>query len=334
MGETPSKRGRVVGSRVVRRPHSAWVALVASGIVLGVGCYDFSSVSGGSKDGGTDASTGSSGGGSSSGGSSGGSSSGGGSSGGADDGSTASDAGGGFCASQPTPQPPAITFCDDFDDYTGMTLSKWDQTIQTVGSVGLTTISPWSKPNAMSAQTGIAAVGEYPEADVLKGFTNLAGKNLLIKASFEMNIQQWDQNTTGRIIAFEVIFKNSSAQYNQIVINLLSLGSGGVSAQVAENAYGEDGGTIGYFSYPFPDHPATNAWTKVEMTINVPNATGSQSNTVSVSVGGMTEIQGQALQIPIQGGAPTAHLGIGFVQTPATAWAVQYDDFLLNISQF
>jgi hypothetical protein len=241
-----------------------------------------------------------------------------------------SSAGGGFCASQS----PAPTLCDDFDEYQTMTLSKWDQEIQTVGSVGLTTIAPWSKPNAMSAQTGIAAVGQYPEADVLKAFTDLMGKNILIKASFEMNIQQWDQNTTGRIIAFEVIFKNSSAQYNQVVINLLSLGTGGVSAQVAENAYGADGGTIGYFSYPFPDHPATNGWTKVEVSINVPNASGSQSNTVSVSVGGMPEIQGQALQIPIQGGTPTVHLGIGFVQTPATAWAVQYDDFLLNITPF
>lgn len=290
--------------------------------LVSAGCYDFGSVSGGVRDGGSPGVEG----GSPSGGDAG--------SGGSDaqvpppgDGSSS---GGGFCASlSPTP-----TFCDDFDEYETSTLTSWDQSIEANGSVGLTTIGPFSRPSAMTAQTNIASVGENTEADVLKAFSAYQNKGIAIAIAFEVNIQQWDTATTGQIIAFEVIFKNSPTQFNQIVLNLNSLGVGGVSAQIAENATGADGGAAGYNSYPFKSHPATNAWTKVEVSLSVPNPTGTQSNTVTVKVDGVTQIDAQALQVPLQGGTPYVHLGIGYVATPATAWVVHYDDLVANITSF
>jgi hypothetical protein len=304
----------------MRRPDFAGVILLGFGIAGIVGsarCYDFSSVSGAAREGGST---------------------------GGDDatvsdaqGSTPSDSSStdGFCASQAAPpQSTTRVFCDAFDEYDGSTLSAWDQALAYNGSVGLTSLSPFSPPSAMAAQTSIASMGETTEADVLKAFSEFATKNILITASFEMRIQQWDPATTGQIIAFEVIFKNSSAQFNQIALNLNSLGADAVSAQIAENATGVDGGPAGYYSYLFPSHPKTQDWTKVEMTVSAPDVMGADSNTVTVALDGVTQINAQALQAPLQGGTPYIHLGIGYVATPAMAWAVQYDNFLVTISQF
>jgi hypothetical protein len=230
------------------------------------------------------------------------------------------------------------TFCDNFDEYEGgTTIGNWDQTIQPNGAVGLTSINAFSMPYSMSAQTNIAAIGVNTEADVLKAFSEFKDTNVHIVATFEMNIQVWDPATTGQIVAFEVIFKVNSAQYNQIVINLNSLGAGEVSAQVAEAATGADGGATGYNSYPFKSHPATKTWIKVGVDLSIPNASGSQSNTVSVTVDGVTQIDAQ-LTLPIQQGeTPYVHLGIGYVNTITTAagaWSMLYDDFVVNFSKF
>ena len=307
-------RGKDVRSIV--RGAVAVAVLIGGG---GAACYDFSSVTGGPpRDAGADASTGGGGGG---------------------DGSSSADSspagGGGFCASlSPTPN---FFFCDDFDDYETSSLTKWDQSIEANGTVGLTSIAPFSKPNAMSAQTSIAAVGVNTEADVLKAFSTYADRGIELKTSFEMDIEQWDPATSGQIIAFEVIFKGLPPQFNQIALNLNSLGVGGVSAQIAENATGADGGAAGYNSYPFKSPPVTKGWTKVEVTVSVPNPVGATSNTVTVTLDGVTQMDAQPLQVPLQKGwTPDVHLGISVnnYAAPAGAWVVQYDNFVTTITPF
>jgi hypothetical protein len=279
-----------------------------------VGCFDFGSVSngGGSSSGGT----GSSGSGSSSSSSS--------SSGGSGSG------GGSFCANQPS----TTTFCDDFDEPSWM--GNWDQVFQQNGSVtvdGLAMPAAPSTPNSLLAQTSAAVAGVYTEADALKEFSQFQGKPIQITATFEMNIQTWDTMSSGLCIAFEVIFKTSDSQFNQIVVNLRSLGTAGVTAQIAENAQGADGGIEpGGASVPFADHPPTQTWAKVEVDLLIANPTGTGGNTVSVKLNDMPEITAQALNLPLQGGPPVFHLGLGYVQAPAMPWAIRYDNFVVSIA--
>jgi hypothetical protein len=182
------------------------------------------------------------------------------------------------------------------------------------------------------------AAAQSAEADELIQFAQLQnmplqGKALKIAASFEMNVEQWDSSTSGQIIAFEIIFKVSPTQFNQIVLNLNSLGSNGVTAQIAENAQGLDGGPAGYNNYPFTDHPPTNAWTKVDVDLVIPSPSGSGSNTFTVTLGGKTQYSQQPLQVPLQNGVPWVHLGIGYQAAgSAKGWAVRYDNFTVDIS--
>jgi hypothetical protein len=213
---------------------------------------------------------------------------------------------------------------------------NWDQVFQQNGLVGADNqampAAP-SFPDSLLAQTSMAVAGIYTEADALKEFSQFQGKPIQIAATFEMNIQTWDQTSTGLCIAFEVIFKNSGTQFNQIVVNLRSLGTGGVTAQIAENAQDVDGGIEpGGASYPFQHHPAPNQWVKVEVDLLIASANGAGGNTISVKLNDVPEVTAQPLQLALQGGPPVFHLGLGYVQTPAQPWAIRYDNFVLSIT--
>lgn len=250
--------------------------------------------------------------------------------GGGDDagGATGSDAGTFSCASL-KPQP---TFCDDFD---GPSEPRgWDLLEQTNGQVTVDSLAIPPAPSMPNSLLAAASAAAGTEADALKQFSTYAGEAVHITASFEMNVQQVDSSPSGQIIAFEVIFKNSSSTFNQIVLNLNSLGStGGVSAQIAENAQGVDGGEAGYNSYPLPDHPPTKAWTKVDVDLVVASPNGSAANKITVTLDGKTELDQQALQNALQGGSPWVHLGIGYEAPGTSGWAVRYDNFVFDISK-
>lgn len=316
MVQTSKRAGRgVLGSAPVRVRSLLFLGVSASAL----GCFNFGSVSGGTpNDGGSQPS-------------------------GGDGGVASSQDGGvsgtGYCANLPAPlQATTKRFCDDFDDYSGTSADNWDQTIAQNGKVSIDKISSRSKPASLLTETSAAASGVQAEADVLKAFSDFTDRGVAISIQFDLNIETWDTSSSAQIIAFEVIFKNSTAQFNQLVMNLNSLGTGGVTAQIAENSTGADGGENGYNSYPFSNHPVTETWTHVEVDINVPNPTGTQSNSITVKLDGKTQISSQALQIPLQGGTPYVHLGIGYVgtapNTAANPWTVHYDNFVADITPF
>jgi hypothetical protein len=226
---------------------------------------------------------------------------------------------------------PSATFCDDFDEEDGGTFLKWDKVgVDPQGSVSLDGNLFFSSADSMVAQTGALASGVSSEADLLKEFQQYAQEPISITMTFEMNVQAWDTSTSGQIIAAEVIFVNSPTQYNQIVLNLNSIGAGGVSGQIAENAELEDGGTP-YNNYPLQSHPGTKTWTPVEIDLSVHDFSGSMSNVVTVKLGQQTVLDTQALGIPLQGGVPWIHLGIGYVGASTTPWIVNYDNFAVTI---
>ena len=300
-----------------RRFHGGWRNVLLLGTLGGMAClacYNLSSVTGG--DGGVKSGT---------------------------DGASpgGSDAGSGpFCQSlRASVTPPTFLFCDDFDEEDGGTFSIWDQQVTSSGSgsVSLDALLSWSSPNSLLAQTSALTSGAYGEADLLKAFDQYMMQGISLTITFEMYVQDWDTSTSGQIIAAEVLFKNSSIQYNQLAFNLLSLGSAGVAAQFIENATEADGGTtpLDYNFYPLQTHPVTKGWTSVEIDLSIPSYVGSSSNKVTVKLQGTTALDSQQLGVPIQAGIPVVHLGIGAVDsTPSTAWAVNYDNLAVTITPY
>jgi hypothetical protein len=186
----------------------------------------------------------------------------------------------------------------------------------------------------MVANTTALAQYAYGQADLSKSFPNDAGHAVLITLTYEMNVQTWDPNVGGEIFAAGLVFVSSAAEYHQVVLNLISTG-GGVSAQIAENATGGDGGVIGYQKHPIPQHPITSDWQKVEIDYSIPAYNGSSSNVITVKLGGTTVLGSDPLTVPFNAGTPVVHLGIGNVGTSngsASPWSINYDDVLVNIT--
>jgi hypothetical protein len=304
----------VLSFRAVRT-WKAWLAPVAA--VAWLGCLDVASVTGGSSDAGSD---------------SGGSSS---DSGPASDSGSNADSsgssGGPFCASiSPTP-----TLCDDFDEANSAGFPNWDapNVSSGTGTVALASLA-FSKPNSMVANTTSLAQYAYGQADLSKSFSNYAGHALLVTLTYEMNVQTWDTNVGGEIFATGLVFVNSGPEYHQVVLNLISTG-GGVSAQIAENATGVDGGVIGYQKHPISQHPMTSGWQKIEIDYSIPAYNGSSGNVVTVKFDGTTVLGSDPLTVPFSAGTPVVHLGIGSVSTSngsASPWSVNYDNVLVNIT--
>jgi hypothetical protein len=185
----------------------------------------------------------------------------------------------------------------------------------------------------MVAKTASLAQFAYGEADLNKSFANYAGHGVLVTLTFQMNVQTWDPNVGGNIIAAGLIFKSSASEYHQVILNLISTG-GGVSAQMAENAATGDGGS-GYQTHPISQHPMTNGWQKIEIDYSIPTYNGSSSNVVSVKFDGATVLASVPLTVPFNAGTPVVVVGIGNVSTSngsAGPWAINYDNVLVNIN--
>jgi hypothetical protein len=238
---------------------------------------------------------------------------------------------------------PTPTFCDDFDqtDAGTQTFPLWDSTYTNLGTVVRTGTTSVSGPNSMLAET----TAIWAEADLLKSFPNCQRKGVVIKTSFDLYIQTVDSSSNGEMIAAELIFFNTGSQFNQISFNLDSLGSGTVSALVGENGQGPDGGLLTYQTHTITAKPVTGQWFNVEIDYSVPSCVetedagvckGSSQNTVTVKFGQNTVLDSQPLALPIQGGVPTLHLGIGIAEprtgTAATGiWNVYYDNFAATL---
>jgi hypothetical protein len=285
--------------------------LVLWAAIASTACFNLSSVTGGGPDAGSSASD----------------------SGGSPP-SSGSDSGAPFCKTVLASASPP-TFCDDFDDEDGGPFATWNQPILSMGSVTPDSVLFFSRPNSLLAQTSALLTGAYAEADLPKVYGDDVGKGLSITMTFAMNVQSWDNSTSGQIIAAEVFFKSTSVQFNQISLNLLSIGAAGVTAEISNYRTEADGGTgpDDDQTIPFSTNPVTKNWTNVEIDLSLPSYQGSSSNTVTVKLDGQTVVTTQPLTVALQGGVPSVNLGIGAVDsTPSTPWAINYDNFTVTIT--
>jgi hypothetical protein len=254
------------------------------------------------------------------------------------DGGKTADAGDGgtvpFCSSQV----PAPTFCDDFDDYSSTgtpTFNKWDPAsgANTGGVLALETVLTVSPPNALEAQGTVPAAGINSEEDLVKSYSQFDTKPITLDAKFAFNVQDLDTTSGASIIAFELIFDQPGG-FHQIVLNIVSLGDGTISARMAQNE-DFDGGTP-YAPYSFSDSPLTKQWNQIEVTIDIVSPTGTAGNTVSVILNKQTELDAEPLTVPLIGGVPRVHLGLGSVNSgnaqAGVGWSVVYDNFAMNLT--
>jgi hypothetical protein len=106
-----------------------------------------------------------------------------------------------------------------------------------------------------------------------------------------------------------------------------------VSARMAQNE-DFDGGTP-YQPYTFSDAPLAKQWNQIDITIAIASPTGTTGNSISATLNGQKELDGEALTVPLIGGVPRVHLGLGSVNSGSAqagaGWSVFYDNFVMNI---
>lgn len=231
---------------------------------------------------------------------------------------------GAFCAQHAQV---TVAFCDDFD---GQPLgTKWPSVEQANGTATNDTqaavsgtSSFLSIANAVPANAGVRAVGAV-------SFGNLKAQAVGLRISFKVRVDQFDATSGAKNTIFDFLYGPMS-DYNQIVVNLVSTETA-VSIQVAENAQKAGETTSEYALHgPFVTKPTIGQWMKVDLNLDITAPIGS-GNRLRVLLDDKQELD-TTLQIALKGDTPRMELGVGWVDTskPTQAWAVRYDDFLVD----
>jgi hypothetical protein len=81
---------------------------------------------------------------------------------------------------------------------------------------------------------------------------------------------------------------------------------------------------------PFVTKPTAGKWMKVFMDLKIGQHVGT-NNSVKLLFDDVSQFD-QALTVPLKGDTPRFELGVGWVDTTAAAqaWAVRYDNFLIE----
>lgn len=229
-----------------------------------------------------------------------------------------------FCAQH---EQVTVAFCDDFD---GQPLgTKWPSVEQANGTATNDaqaavsgTSSFLSIANAVPANAGVRAVGTI-------SFANLKAQAVGLRISFKVRVDQFDTTSGAKNTIFDFLY-GPMGDYNQIVVNLVSTETA-VSIQVAENAQKAGAATSDYALHgPFVTKPTIGQWMKVDLNLDITMPVGS-GNRLRVLLDDKQELD-TTLQLPLKGDTPRLELGVGWVDTskPTQAWAVRYDDFLVD----
>lgn len=225
---------------------------------------------------------------------------------------------------------PAPTFCDDFDGKPP--LEVWSKVAITPAGgganvAGNSTFS-LSPPNSLLATTGANPAGTYVSSAAQKTFAGFEGKPMDAHISFDMLVENVDPTPGARVIAFQFLF-GPSTQYNQLVINLTSTGTG-VTSQFTDNL----GGTMPATTSGDTQHvPEINQWVHVSFDLAVFNPSG-QGNNAKVTIDSVSLFD-TGLHYALLRDQPRLELGVPWVDsTLATrGWAIRYDNFQATLSE-
>jgi hypothetical protein len=230
----------------------------------------------------------------------------------------------GFC--QKHVGPPAV-FCDDFDvDAFG---SKWPAVEQTNGTAKDDNMAFLSSPNSLLSLANAVPMGGGVRSVGSIGFPALKSTKVGLRISFSIRVDQFDATSGAKNIVFDFLYGPVN-DFNQIVVNLVSTETA-VSVQVAENAQKVGSPTSDYAPHgPFTTKPALGQWMKVAIDLDILNPVG-LGNNLRVRLDDQVQLDTQ-LQVALKGDTPRIELGVGWVDSskPTQAWAVRYDDFLVE----
>lgn len=233
---------------------------------------------------------------------------------------------GGFCAQH---SGPTVAFCDDFDTLALGT--AWPSVEQTNGSAKNDPAAFTSTPNSLLSVANPVGVGGGVRSVGIVTFPTLASRAVGLRISFMMRIDQFDPTSGAKNIVFDFLY-GPLGDFNQIVVNLVSTETA-VSIQVAENAQKVGEMTSMYAPYgPFTAKPSIGQWVKVAIDVDIAEPeVASAGNRMRVRLNDESLLDTQ-LQLALKGGTPRLELGVGWVDSskPTQAWAVRYDDFLVE----
>ena len=201
---------------------------------------------------------------------------------------------------------PAPTFCDDFDY--GALGDHWLDFEKVNGDYQVNSAVSISPPKSLFSNVNSIAATDDVRAVVKTAFPQFAGTRGVLDMSFDLYVDQIDPKPGARIIAFALLYGDTSKFY-ELVLNLNSTGSG-ASGIVTENTYPE--GLYEEHGYLGATHAK---WVNVRIEVTVKNPTG-VGNPLGVYFDGQrTNGPTDELKAPLIGGNPRVEVGIGWMDT-------------------
>lgn len=231
----------------------------------------------------------------------------------------------GFCGEH---QAPPAVFCDDFDGEP--LVGTWPAVEQANGSAQNDDDACVSPPSSLLSSARPAPAGADVRAISSVGFSQLAGEKLSLRIAFALRVERFDATNGAESVVFDLLY-GAEDDFNQLALELVSTETA-VSLQLSESVQklGETDGE--YVEHGPLTQPRLGQWIAVgvELDIHDPNGTG---NALRVTLDGKKALDTE-LMLALSGGAPRVELGVGWVDTaaPTRAWAVRYDDFLVEAS--
>jgi hypothetical protein len=225
----------------------------------------------------------------------------------------------GSCASRM----PAPTFCDDFDY--GALGDHWLDFEKVNGDYQINSSVSISPPNSLFSSVNPIAATDEVRAVVKTAFPQFAGTRGILDMSFDLYVDQVDTQQGARIIAFALLYGDTSKFY-ELVFNLNSTGSG-ASGIVTENTYPE--GLYEEHGYLGATHAK---WVNVRIEVTVKNPTG-VGNPLGVYFDGQrSNSPTDELKAPLIGGSPRIEVGVGWMDTTkgTGGWSVRYENVVIN----
>jgi hypothetical protein len=225
-----------------------------------------------------------------------------------------------FCASLS----PAPTLCVDFDEG-GAFDALFPQLQQpSPGHVGADGAYFSSPPDSFYSKIDPGA--SLAEAYMSHHFTGMgSGTASTIEYAFDLLFEQYVPNSWATIAGISV--GAGQAVQHDLVIAVSS-----TAAEMEQSFVGVDGG-LSFLDTPLSVAPSPNVWTRIDITLSL------TQRTMTVTVGGVAALTNAPLDptwTVFTGGTGglggiTINLGVSYVASTASAWAVRYDNVVADL---
>jgi hypothetical protein len=213
-----------------------------------------------------------------------------------------------FCASLGAAAPPKL--CADFD--TGLFSASFSTLNVSSGATLAADTRAFSSPPSSLLATLPAAAQSDGVAFLARTFTGMATS---VVYAFDLRIDSWVTGGKAAVVA-TVVVNDGLASEHSLRFYLTDTYAAVEEAFVA--------GTTQYVDHRMAVAPRLGTWTRVELRIDL------ASRTCNASLGGVPALMNVPLDATWAPGTPEVHLGLSYVGSQASPWAVRFDDVVVN----